>query len=153
LAKCGDKLKNLYRCIIQENIPQVNPFKTALVILYGVDNGRNCFGNDNSVIDRTVIGVGNMAFILTVAFIVICISLPTAIMWSAGAFVGQRPAPQWAAMVIRYSVSACLFATCSVAAIVIFTKFRVEWWSIPACAIICGAGISGIIGVNTYKGG
>lgn len=97
-------------------------------------------------------GERTLAFFLTILFIAIGTAMPLAMMWSAGAFVGQRPPPQWAVTLIRYSVSTCLFAICAVAALEFFNRYEAEWWSIPASAIICGAGICGIVGVNTYKG-
>lgn len=93
-----------------------------------------------------------MAGLLTIVFIIIATALPLAMFWSAGSFVGQRPPPWWAMMLIRYSISACLFIVCAVAALLAFRAYHADWWATPMSALIAGAGLSGILAVNSYKG-
>lgn len=95
----------------------------------------------------------SMVFFQTVGAILLATAFPVAMMWSSGGFVGQKPPPQWAVSLIRFAISACLFVICAVGAIIAYMEYRETFYALPLAAMICGVGVSAIIGVNTYSGG
>jgi cell division protein FtsW (lipid II flippase) len=93
-----------------------------------------------------------MVFFQSLLFIAIASAFPLSMMWSAGAFVGQKKPNPFVVQVIRYGISGLIFYVATGAAFYTFKKYNDEWWWFLMAAAIAGAGMCGIIGVNTYDG-
>ena len=91
-----------------------------------------------------------MAFFKMIGFLAIAQAFPLGLLWAARSFEGHYH--PWKGALVRFVNAASLFLTCVVSAFILYLRYPAEWWSIPACAAICGAGVSGIIAINTYRG-
>jgi hypothetical protein len=90
-----------------------------------------------------------MLMVQTLGVLMLAMGPPLGLLWSRGGFVGQKPAPGWA-KIIPYLISFCPFITCIAGIFAMMTVYKGAWWLPPACALMCGAGICGIIGINSY---
>jgi hypothetical protein len=89
------------------------------------------------------------SFFATLAFIAVMSGLPIVHMWSAGKFVGQKPAPRWAKTAVL--VVASLGIGYSTLLAVGQTGFG-DAVSLLLAALLVGSGITGIVAIQESFG-